>query len=70
MYKFRTTFILFLIFSSFFSNSQADNKIKLAIDPLHGGFDEGFFDQRTITYEKDITLSVSKKIIEILNSYE
>lgn len=70
MNKLRTTFILFLIFNSFFSNSQTDNKIKLAIDPLHGGFDEGFFDQRTNTHEKDITLSVSKKIIEILETYE
>ncbi len=60
----------FIIFIFNFTFSQVNNKIRLALDPMHGGYDQGFFDQKTNTFEKDITLGVSKKIIEILNSYE
>lgn len=61
--------LLFLICFNL-SFAQVNNKIKLALDPMHGGYDEGFFDQKTNTFEKDITLAVTQKIIEILNSYE
>jgi N-acetylmuramoyl-L-alanine amidase len=67
---FKLTIFILLLTSFNLSFSQVKNKIKLALDPMHGGYDEGFFDQKTNTFEKDITLAVTQKIIEILNSYE
>lgn len=48
------------------SNALTVDKIKVVIDPGHGGYDEGSSSDDGKVIEKDLTLKISKKIGQIL----
>jgi len=60
----RIVSLLFLM--ALFLTSQAQGKVVIAIDAGHGGKDSGAVGQQKL-YEKNLTLSIAKKLMTLIN---